>query len=411
MLTEAPSSPESAVPRDECYRCFKPRQVCICGALQSVDNRTEITIVQHPRERAHPLGTARIAELGLSNCQLYIPYKNHHKEHVPSFAPGTAILYPSSNAVSLESLAPEDHPRHLVVLDGTWHHAKTLYRDHAWLQSLPCVRLSPSTPSEYRIRREPNELAVSTIESIVHALRIIEPDTANLESLLEGFRAMIDTQIEYIERGDTTPRERTRRPAPWRRLPKGLVEYFERLVVVYAESTSGRDHAPRCPTPRPQDDPADRDLVYVAAVRIATGECFERFVQPARHQPRESHLGHMGFVESDFRSALPRAELVNEWTRFRAPDDIISAWNQSSLDFVAALHTDRPTTVLLKAAFGSVTGAGQGSLEVIMNRLRLPLQLRNFRGRARQRMGNAECLARYMNRLSQGDGTPPPCLL
>ena len=41
----------------------------------------------------------------------------------------------------------EERPQHLVVLDGTWFHAKKIYNAHHWLRELPHVRLTPSDPS------------------------------------------------------------------------------------------------------------------------------------------------------------------------------------------------------------------------------------------------------------------------
>ena len=53
-----------------CYRCLKPKVACICAFIKTVGNQTGIIILQHPRERAHAIGTARIARLGLKKVLL-----------------------------------------------------------------------------------------------------------------------------------------------------------------------------------------------------------------------------------------------------------------------------------------------------------------------------------------------------
>ena len=60
--------------------------------------------------------------------------------------------------------------RRLVVIDGTWHHARTLYRDIPVLRSLPHLTLPGHLRSAFQIRRQPSQHCLSTIEAIVHAL-------------------------------------------------------------------------------------------------------------------------------------------------------------------------------------------------------------------------------------------------
>jgi len=50
-----------------CSNCDRPESVCLCGALVQVPTRTRVVILQHPRESAVPINTARIAERALSN--------------------------------------------------------------------------------------------------------------------------------------------------------------------------------------------------------------------------------------------------------------------------------------------------------------------------------------------------------
>ncbi len=170
--------------------------VCICATVRCVDNRTAVTVLQHPRERFHAIGTARIARLGLKRVRIETcaPWENNETllEVIP---PDAALLYPVPGAESMTALEPAAMPRHLVVLDGTWFHAKKIYDCSERLRRLRAVTL-PDLRSDYRIRREPRSGYVSTIEAIVAALRIAEPDTEGLGGLLTAFGQMIDRQLE-----------------------------------------------------------------------------------------------------------------------------------------------------------------------------------------------------------------------
>lgn len=201
--------------RDNCYRCFKPVQLCLCARLRPVANRTAITILQHPRERFHALGTARIARLGLGNVRLLAPRGAARRSlHVPlSPAPGTGLLFPRESARELAEMPRREMPRGLVILDGTWSQARSLYRANRWLHELPHYRLSPGAPTRYRIRREPHPSFVSSIEAIVQALRITEPETPGLGGLLEVFEAMIDDQIAHAHRQPRKPVRKLARAA------------------------------------------------------------------------------------------------------------------------------------------------------------------------------------------------------
>jgi hypothetical protein len=195
-------APGGRVYRPVCYRCFKPKVACICALIEPVANRTGIIILQHPHERSHAVGTVRILRLGLRQVRVEPCTPWADGSALQALLPArTALLYPGTAARDLELLPMAERPRHLVILDGTWLHAKQIYRTQRWLGDLPHVRLTPTEPSRYRIRAEPRADYVSTLEAVVHALRILEPNTRGLDGLLRSFSAMIDWQAAYTARG------------------------------------------------------------------------------------------------------------------------------------------------------------------------------------------------------------------
>ena len=193
--------------RVACYQCFKPQVACICASIEPVANQTGIIILQHPRERFHAVGSVRIAQLALAKIHVEpcTPWADGSalRAHLPE---QTALLYPAAGACELTTLPIEERPRHLLMLDGTWFHAKKIYDAHQWLRDLPQVSLTPSQPSRYRVRREPKACYLATVEAIVCALRILEPQTRGLDGLLRSFAAMVDQQAGYT----TAARRRVR---------------------------------------------------------------------------------------------------------------------------------------------------------------------------------------------------------
>jgi DTW domain-containing protein YfiP len=366
---------------------------CVCSRISRVCNRTPILILQHPRERLHPVGTARFATLGLANTRLEVAWNAGIIEDSPPawVPPGAGVLYPTPEASDLRAVPVRERPSALLVIDGTWHTARTLHRDKRWLQALPHFRLAPAVPSRYRIRREPERDFVSTIEAIVDALSVLEPETPGLSGLLTAFEGMIAAQVEFTVRGIKVPRARARRPATWRRTPRALVEDFERLVIVYAESA------------RPQPAAA-RELVQCVALELSTGRKFERLIRTSFGLPSDGHLGHMKLTRKDFERACDAHAFRDDWSRFldecpRSP--VLAAWQQNTLELLGRT-TGRPASrTTLKDAYRRALPGGGGTLDHVITREELTVVPFDFSGRAGVRMAHACAIARRLNALAR----------
>jgi hypothetical protein len=84
----------------------------------------------------------------------------------------------------------------IIVLDGTWSQAKTLWWRNAWLLKLPIVVLTPRKTSMYgRLGQAPRKEWVSTLEAVGDVLPALgEPEKVRtslrrlLRTLLQGAR-------------------------------------------------------------------------------------------------------------------------------------------------------------------------------------------------------------------------------
>lgn len=249
-------------PRALCHRCRRPQSACLCHRIAALDSRTRICFLQHPREARVAIGTARMAHLALTNSELHqgIDFAEHARVRELIGLEGTALLFPGEGAA-----LPERPPRTLVVLDGTWSQARKLLWQNPALQRLPRIGFTPARPGNYRIRREPAEDFVSTIEAVAHVLGVLEGAAEGFAPLLSLFDAMVDRQLECKASRSGPPRRLEHRTARRPRVDGAEIELRARpgdVVAIYAEST-------------PRDE-----LVLLAAVRPATGDRFEAIVRP-----------------------------------------------------------------------------------------------------------------------------------
>lgn len=182
---------------------MRPQTHCLCGLIAQLPSRTRVLIVQHPDEAKHALNTARLAALGLCNCELIVA------EQVPQLAELLAdpayqacLLFPGEAAQTLSAVRAQlagahSRPLLLVVPDGTWRKARKLLYLNPLLQALPRVALPEGLSSRYRLRKAPLPGALSTLEAIVTALNVLEAPSS-FDLLLKPFERLIEGQISAM---------------------------------------------------------------------------------------------------------------------------------------------------------------------------------------------------------------------
>lgn len=181
--------------RIHCERCLRPQSHCLCALIPSLDSHTQVVLLQHPSEVNHALNTARLAALGLRNAELRVGEVFEDLAqwlHVPGYR--SALLFPGEGAQALLGYASDERPWRLVVPDGTWRKARKLLHLNPLLAALPRVTLGAVQSSRYRLRKAPQEGALSTIEAVVQALNVLEAPVV-FDALLRPFDALIEGQI------------------------------------------------------------------------------------------------------------------------------------------------------------------------------------------------------------------------
>ncbi len=320
-------------PRALCDRCKRPRVVCYCAHVREVDTHTRVVIVQHPREADVPINTARIARLCLPNSELVVTVEADREETVRALVEragegGVGLLFPGEDTKDIRELGDDPRgQRTLVVVDGTWWQAAKVLKKSPGLRSLPRYGLVPTSPSNYRIRKEPSIECLSTLEALVEALSALEGAAVDPRAMLAPFEAMVDFQLEYARSGAGYGRhKKSKKPERRREVPEELSRTPTGVIVGYAESNAWPfDRAER---PEPE-------LVHWVAERLDDGARAEWIIAPrtalAPATPSFTELD-----ERALREGISVDHFAREWAAFCAPATTLATWNP-----IAAALLDR----------------------------------------------------------------------
>jgi DTW domain-containing protein YfiP len=204
-----------------CADCEKPESLCVCSLLVPKENSHTVLFFQHPQEPDKDLGSARLAHRALKNSVLKIGLSVSNlkkalgrEEAVPTkwgvlylgsgvkdradrpggfLKPGLypvkkdGALFPEAEAAKiLEGLEG------IILLDGTWSQAKTLWWRNSWLLKCHRLILVPKQKSLYgELRKEPRKECLSTIETTAEALDALGEDPAIGDHLRTLFRELL----------------------------------------------------------------------------------------------------------------------------------------------------------------------------------------------------------------------------
>ncbi len=155
-----------------CPTCRLRTSGCVCEALTNVSaNVTHIAVIRHFLETKKVSNTGRFAATALSRCSLHT-FGGPSERLDESFldTPGTWLVFPEGTPALVP---PSPPPKQLVFLDGTWHQARRMRQRIAGLRGLPLLCLPAPTVARQRMRRPPTQGAMSTLEAIASALRVL----------------------------------------------------------------------------------------------------------------------------------------------------------------------------------------------------------------------------------------------
>ncbi len=194
----------------------------MCESIVECPTRTRVIILQHPQEPDKTLGTAQLLhaalpssmlKVGLSwrNLSAVVGEEATSKEwavlylgsaKLESSQPG--LVFVDKNGAALPEITQKAiRLKGIIVLDGTWSQAKTLWWRNAWLLKLHRAVLNPAQPSRYgKLRKEPRTESVSTLECAAQALAILERDPSLVTRIEAPFLALLEKYKTLHPRGE-----------------------------------------------------------------------------------------------------------------------------------------------------------------------------------------------------------------
>lgn len=163
--------------RSICATCKYPTRTCLCESIEPILSDLTITILQDPIETHHAKNTARLVQLLLQQTNIHIgthpsDFKNATVEIETARKP--LLIYPSDSARNIHEINKDDGFDHIILIDATWRKAKKMWLNNPWLHSLAACKITPRSPSNYRIRVAPSLHALSTLEALSHVLQKVE---------------------------------------------------------------------------------------------------------------------------------------------------------------------------------------------------------------------------------------------
>jgi DTW domain-containing protein YfiP len=219
-----PTAPGPTTDATPCDTCRRPRYACVCDRVVSYPTDRRVLILQHPQEQDALLGSAQILVASLPEARLVIGLSwanlgaalGEPEVDVKQWA----VLFPDREApearVATRRGAPIDASalRGIVVLDGTWSKAKSLWWRNPWLTKLHRMTLKPKQPSIYgKLRAEPKREYVSTLESVGAALTLCGEKPEIEAGLSRVFRTLVQRVRDAdIAREDLRLPRKTRAP-------------------------------------------------------------------------------------------------------------------------------------------------------------------------------------------------------
>jgi len=202
--------------REICYKCYRPKTSCVCEfIINPIKTNTKFVILMHPKEfRKTKNGTGHMTNNSLENCELHvgIDFTNHKRVNEllndKNYEP--YVLYPDINSIKLNTQKLSNDKISLIfIIDSTWPCSKKILRVSKNLQDLQKISFEHNKSSQFKIKTQPNQYCLSTIESTLcvleqlnfHKIETISNDS--LDNFLMPFEKMVEYQVKCaVEEND-----------------------------------------------------------------------------------------------------------------------------------------------------------------------------------------------------------------
>ena len=201
---------------ERCFKCFKPKSVCLCKYGKELDTGVKFVFLMHPKEfRRQRTGTGYLSHLCLKDSEVIVGLDFTKNARFQQLMADTQyfpmLMYPGPDAITaktvLQKLTPTENatpaPQKkllLIILDATWFCAKKMIEHNPFLLELPKLSFEGSYRSIFTFKREPSPECISTIECCYYIIKEFQSagfvdKSLDPEPLMNIFKAMIKLQL------------------------------------------------------------------------------------------------------------------------------------------------------------------------------------------------------------------------
>lgn len=200
---------------ERCFKCFKPKSVCLCKYGKNLDTGIKFVFLMHPKEfRRQRTGTGYLSHLCLKDSEVIVGLDFLQNKRLsqllanPQYFP--VLMYPGQDAITAKSIGQKlnskggagnyDKKLLILILDATWFCSKKMLQHNPFLLELPKLSFEGSYQSIFTFKREPSPECISTIECCYYIIKEFQAEgfvdkALDPEPLMNIFKAMIKLQL------------------------------------------------------------------------------------------------------------------------------------------------------------------------------------------------------------------------
>ena len=203
--------PKIIINREKCYECYRPKKSCMCEYIQKIPTNTKFVIIMHPKEfKKTKNNTGRFTHQSLPNSKIYIGIDFNNHEEINAIINdknnSCYVLYPHINSIKLnnQTIQQENKNNVIFIIDSTWPCSHKILAVSKNISALPKVSFVHDKSSAYKIKTQPNKYCLSTIESTLCVLELLNKhqieniNQSSLDTFLKPFEKMVKYQIDCV---------------------------------------------------------------------------------------------------------------------------------------------------------------------------------------------------------------------
>ena len=202
--------------REKCYKCYRPKKSCMCEYIQKINTNTRFIIIMHPKEfKKTKNNTGRFTHQSLPHSEIHIGIDFNHNDEINKIINDQRnscyVLYPGENSIKLnhQTIQKENKKNVIFIIDSTWPCSNKILAVSENISALPKLSFVHDRSSAYKIKTQPNEYCLSTIESTLCILELLNKhkieniSQESLDNFLKPFEKMVEYQVNCVLNSDS----------------------------------------------------------------------------------------------------------------------------------------------------------------------------------------------------------------